>query len=422
MTRRPRRPWLLGLVLFLCAAVLAAGAGVVLGSRGQPPAAAQPGGTAAPSASLPGESQTQADLITMQSGLNSGSVSQQAALLAPPLKFASGSGPVVPPGKTITIQPGTLHSSGQSGTVQARLSDGTAVTLGLHSTGGHWRLYDAQAGSVQTRAATTGQPVTAQLLSAIDRINYVPALDEIGQRTPVIFIHGYGGHGSDWGSTSTYGKPGDPNYGQPDHPTSMLYQVNQVPGTYVLSFNYDTGGPESANTKWVDNAASGPAFTRYLNQVAAVSKKAHGPGKVIVVAFSMGGLVTRYAAANGAADAIAMVTTIGTPNRGSFMGDVISFACFANSALGQGRWQAAPRPLRAVVGSQRHVGLQLQDQPAADAAVFHLHRARHRRRPAPGLEDAERHSRRPRWAEMESCPCGRRWPSAAGRTTPSIRS
>ena len=172
---------------------------------------------------------------------------------------------------------------------------------------------------MQTSARITGQPVSARLLSSVDWVNYVPTPAEIGTRTPVIFIHGVGGHGGDWGSI-------DGNH-QPNDPSSMLYKVNQVPGTYVLSFGYDTGGPDSANYKWVDNLASGPAFTRYLNQVARVSKTAHGPGKVIVVAFSMGGLVTRYAAGNGAADSIAMVVTIGTPNKGSFIADARNLVC-----------------------------------------------------------------------------------------------
>jgi pimeloyl-ACP methyl ester carboxylesterase len=319
MTKR-RRPWLLGITLFLCAAVAAAGAGIVLGSRGQPPATAQPGGTAAPAAPAPGATQARADLATMQSLLNSGSIARQAALLAPPLKFASGSGPVVPPGTTITIQPGTLHASGQHATVRAHLSGGTAVTLYLAAVKGHWRLYDATTGA-QTSARVTGQSGTARLMAATVWVNYMPTEDQIKQKWPVIFIHGIGGQGSDWGAV------GD-DHQTPTDSNSMLYKVNQVTGTYVLSFNYDTGGPDSANTKWVDNAASGPAFAKYVNQVAAVSKKAGGPGKVIVVAFSMGGLVTRYAAAYGAAGSIAMVTTIGTPNLGTPAANFRQFICY----------------------------------------------------------------------------------------------
>ena len=41
---------------------------------------------------------------------------------------------------------------------------------------------------------------------------------------------------------------------------------------------------------------NGPKFAAYVRQVAAVAKAAHGPGKVIVVAYSMGGLTTRAAA------------------------------------------------------------------------------------------------------------------------------
>ena len=313
MKRLSNRTWI-GLMLAVCLVVSAATTGLVLSRNSGAVAQAAPApGTTAP-APPPGSAQARADLTKMQSLLNSGSAAQQDALLAPPLKLASGSGPVVPRGKTITILPGTLRSSGQHGTVRARLSDGTAATLGLYLVGGHWRLYGAQAGTVQTSAATTGQPVTAQLLDARDRINYVPTTKEIGTRTPVIFVHGFGGHGSDWGSTDSRG--------QPDDPTSMLYKVNQVPGTYVLSFGYDR-----ADTKWVDDPLSGQAFTGYVNRVARASKTAKGPGNVIVVTFSMGGLVTRYAAGNGAAGSIAMVITIGAPNKGSFLSDAHNLIC-----------------------------------------------------------------------------------------------
>lgn len=163
-----RRFWLLGLVLFLCAAVAAAGTGIVLG-RAHPAAAAPPGSTAAPAASQPGKTQAPADLAAMQSALNSGSVSKQAALLMPPMQFSPGSGPIFPVGKTVTILSGTLHSDGQSATVSARVSGGTTVTLGLHAVRGHWRLYAVQMGSAQTKAEATGQPAGVRLLS--DQVN-----------------------------------------------------------------------------------------------------------------------------------------------------------------------------------------------------------------------------------------------------------
>jgi pimeloyl-ACP methyl ester carboxylesterase len=94
-----------------------------------------------------------------------------------------------------------------------------------------------------------------------------------------------------------------------------------IPGTWTSAFNYS-----GHNGEWVDNPYIGHRFVTYLNCVAAASRAAHGPGKVIVIAHSMGGLVTRWAAANGAADSIAEVITLGTPNEGASLagtGDAI---------------------------------------------------------------------------------------------------
>jgi hypothetical protein len=73
-----------------------------------------------------------------------------------------GSGPVVPAGKTVTVRPGTLRTNGRHATVQAGVSDGSTVTLGLYLAQGHWRLYGVQAGSARTKAKAAAQPATAQ--------------------------------------------------------------------------------------------------------------------------------------------------------------------------------------------------------------------------------------------------------------------
>ena len=91
---KKRRRWL---VLALCFVLAAAVAGSLLflrgESRAQPAAGPGPGTSSSPP---PGRTQAQADLTQMQSLLNSGSVSQEAALLPPGAAFASGSGPVFP--------------------------------------------------------------------------------------------------------------------------------------------------------------------------------------------------------------------------------------------------------------------------------------------------------------------------------------
>jgi pimeloyl-ACP methyl ester carboxylesterase len=307
MRRLSNRAWIL-LMLAICLAVTASAAGLVLSLHGARAAAVPGPGTTIPAA--PGSAQARADLGRMQALLNTGSVSQQAALLAPPLTFASGSGPVVPPGKTITIRPGTLRpDGGQFATVQASVSDGSTVTLGLESVQGHWRLYAVQMGSAQTKAEVTGQPAGVRLLS--DPVN--PQLDPstVGKAWPVIFIHGFNQSPNDWGLVGDY------------YRASMAYQVHAIPGTWVSFFNY---GPTSTN--WVGDPSNGPALARYVHAVAQASQKAGGPGKVVLVGFSMGGLMARFVAATSmrAAD-IAMVTTIGTPHEGTKLGDAFNLLC-----------------------------------------------------------------------------------------------
>src|SRR5437667_1522167 len=139
MRRLSNRAWIL-LMLAICLAVTASAAGLVLSRHGAQAAAAP---APAPSGLQPGSAQTRADLGHMQVLLNSGSASKQAAILPPSVAFVPGSGPVFPPGTTITIRQGTFRSTGgPTGTVQAVLSDKTAVTLELHSAKGHWYLYN----------------------------------------------------------------------------------------------------------------------------------------------------------------------------------------------------------------------------------------------------------------------------------------
>jgi pimeloyl-ACP methyl ester carboxylesterase len=286
----------------------ASGAGLVLSlhaaSRAQPAAAAASPGP------QPGSAQARADLTRMQALLNTGSVSEQAALLAPPLKFAPGSGPVFPAGTTVTIRPGTFHADGQQfGTVQAGVSGGKAVTLALHSVQGHWRLFDIMTGPVQTRAKIIPAPGSqpgVRLMSAT--VNIPPTKDQIKARTPVILVHGWmPGSPKDWGSDSDT--------------ASMFFRIDMTHGTWVSAFDY-----KPTNTEWASNPSNGPALAAYIRAVAQASKDGGGNGKVIIVAHSMGGLLARYAASmtigdHRVADDIGMVITLGTPNTGSFWSD-----------------------------------------------------------------------------------------------------
>jgi pimeloyl-ACP methyl ester carboxylesterase len=351
MKRLSTRDWIL-LMIALGLVVTVSAAGLVLslnrGSTGQPAAAPGPGSAAAaPSGPRPGTAQAQADLTRMQALLSSGSASEQAAILAPPVQFVPGSGPVFPAGTKVTIRPGTLHASGQSGTVQAVLSDKTAVTLDLYSVQGHWRLYAVQAGA-QTSAKVTAGPaaINAQLMSNVipagyvpedaPAPNYVPTWQEIGQKTPVIYVHGFGESASTWSDGG-----------------NMLANVDQINGVMSLRFDYS-----ATDHDWVDNKANGPALATYIKAVAQASRDGHGTGKVVLVGFSMGGLLIRYAATTGAeAGDIGMVITIGTPNEGSFAGNIRPLICAG--------------PTVVTVLAEQHVPDLCSDWGAADAmSVF----------------------------------------------------
>ena len=312
-------------MVVLALAVSASAAGLVLHlNKGSTAQAAPAPGTTTPAAPPPGSAQARADLTRMQALLNSGSASKQAAILPPSVAFVPGSGPVFPPRTTITIRQGTFRSAGGSaGTVQAVLSDKTAVTLELHSAKGHLYLYDVKAGA-QTSAKVTSRsagPVTAQLLSKIvpgDVLppNQVPTQDQIGQKTPVIFVHGFNESAANW-SDGPDGK-------------DMLSNVDKINGVMSLRFDYSSGTAD----KWVDNPANGPALATYIKKVAQASLAGKGHGKVVIVAFSMGGLLTRYAATTGGAGGdIGMVITIGTPNAGSFAGDGRTLLCYNGVVL-----------------------------------------------------------------------------------------
>ena len=303
MRRLSTRAWVV-LMIALGLVATASGAGLVLSLHAE--SRAQPAAAAASPDPQPGSAQARADLGQMQSLLSSGSVSKQAALLVPPARFAPGSKPIFPAGTAVTIHPGTLRHDGQQfGTVQAS-AGGKAVTLDLYSVQGHWHLIGVKTGA-QTRAAVTSrlgsQPVM-RLMGARIASNYVPTKDEIKARTPVILVHGF--------------MPGSPaNWGSDSDTASMFFKIDMTRGTWVSAFDYSP-----TNGEWVDNNANGPALAAYIHAVAQASKAGGGNGKVIIVAHSMGGLLTRYAATTGGeAGDIGMVITLGTPNTGTFWAD-----------------------------------------------------------------------------------------------------
>jgi pimeloyl-ACP methyl ester carboxylesterase len=144
-----------------------------------------------------------------------------------------------------------------------------------------------------------------------------PSLN-LGNTTPVLLVHGF------------LEDPGVYTTGSP----SLVEAIKAaIPNVTTIAFNY-----KAANTDWVTTPAIGPQLAQCITWLAQTSYKNGGPGKVIIVAHSMGGLAVRCAvdatcvknggkgpAANP--NMIGLVVTLGTPNTGSILADAAtSFA------------------------------------------------------------------------------------------------
>ena len=125
----------------------------------------------------------------------------------------------------------------------------------------------------------------------------------VGQRLPVVLVHGFTSSAQTWSP-----------------PTRELLAKNLAVCTTALDYS-------SRATNWVDDPLIGPALAKRIKVLGSASKKAGGPGQVVVVAHSMGGLALRCAAAagcSGVAGVTSMVAgavTLGTPNLGTFAKD-----------------------------------------------------------------------------------------------------
>ncbi|HYH74623.1 MAG TPA: alpha/beta fold hydrolase [Candidatus Saccharimonadales bacterium] len=140
----------------------------------------------------------------------------------------------------------------------------------------------------------------------------VPQLNnkDFGTQVPVILVHGFNGNATDWGSIS------DNN--------SFAGRIDDIPGVAVAhSFDYDFWG-YSATINWVDVPRMGPRLAKTIDCVSRISQNNGGKGKVVLVGYSMGGLVARDALSRQStdgqraiADQVDHVVTIGTPHAGT---------------------------------------------------------------------------------------------------------
>jgi pimeloyl-ACP methyl ester carboxylesterase len=127
---------------------------------------------------------------------------------------------------------------------------------------------------------------------------------DMGTRQVVVLVHGFNSDMTTW----TKAKP------------AMLAAVHDADpaNVYVRLFDYG-----AKSTQWVTDPAIGPALASFVRCLAQASTTAGGPGKVILVGHSMGGLAIRCAMDPGCSpnpvgkDQVGLVVTIGTPNAGS---------------------------------------------------------------------------------------------------------
>ena len=134
----------------------------------------------------------------------------------------------------------------------------------------------------------------------------IPLKLQLGTTTPVLLVHGF----NEGPGVFTTGSP------------SLESAVNHTLGSLVtlVTFEYS-----EANTQWVTAAPIAPALAQCITWLAHTSDTQGGPGRVIIVAHSMGGLAVRCAVdpacvkGNQAANTslIGLVITLGTPNLGS---------------------------------------------------------------------------------------------------------
>lgn len=144
--------------------------------------------------------------------------------------------------------------------------------------------------------SATSSPASAS--GWCDRPTTKPVSTLVGDRHPLVFVHGWTDNGD--GLNDTWKAIDD-----------------RLPNTFqAIFFDY-----RNANTEWAASPKIAGCLATLLDEVARAHRTKGGDGRVYVVAHSMGGLATRFAANHGGAEALAGLTTIGTPHLGSPFGN-----------------------------------------------------------------------------------------------------
>lgn len=207
----------------------------------------------------------------------------------------------------VTLDESTRKTGQSIATIEAEVDGRGRWLLGLVREGDSWLVWHTQKAELQS---TTPKALAAEQVQSrrVAQVTTISAQAEecssgFGTRTPVLLVHGLMGNVGTWGRTS---------------------EENTVRGVLngISSLTVDTFDYERWNLLWIDNSNIGPRLAQRISCLATSSRQEGGPGKVIVVAHSMGGLAARFAAAQvvdgrKVADDIGLVVTIGTPHLGS---------------------------------------------------------------------------------------------------------
>ncbi|MEU2613980.1 hypothetical protein ABZ570_20705 [Micromonospora sp. NPDC007271] len=139
-----------------------------------------------------------------------------------------------------------------------------------------------------------------------------------GRFTPVLLVHGWNGSPETWSQPITYSTL--PNKPSVNH--SLLGNLQGLAGAAVYTLDYH----DVAHRWFALPGAGGELFVEAENCLAG--QEAFQGHKTIVIAHSMGGLVTRWAVSDAAPDGaqrrgrIGLVVTLGTPYEGSWLAEL----------------------------------------------------------------------------------------------------